>query len=178
MHQANALEVPPHGRSMHVLMETSAGNITIELFHGSAPDTVANFVKLVSDGFYDGLHFHRVIEDFMIQGGCPHSQAPMSRTTSPVFFQSPTLDGILAAHNFSLPPLQHHGSMETTQSLVKSQKEWMLFNRSSAAKNFPVTARLSLNKSSAVQLLSERNDNSRHSWWGWRRWILARFNLT
>ena len=79
MHQANALEVPPHGRSMHVLMETSAGNITIELFHGSAPDTVANFVKLVSDGFYDGLHFHRVIEDFMIQGGCPHSKDPMSR---------------------------------------------------------------------------------------------------
>ena len=64
---------------MHVLMETSAGNITIELFHGSAPDTVANFVKLVEDGFYDGLHFHRVIEDFMIQGGCPHSKDPMSR---------------------------------------------------------------------------------------------------
>ena len=79
MHQANALEVPPRGASMHVLMETSAGNITIELFHGSAPDTVANFVKLVSDGFYDGLHFHRVIEDFMIQGGCPHSKDPMSR---------------------------------------------------------------------------------------------------
>ena len=64
---------------MHVLMETSAGNITIELFHGSAPDTVANFVKLVEDGYYDGLHFHRVIEDFMIQGGCPHSKDPMSR---------------------------------------------------------------------------------------------------
>ena len=79
MHQANALEVPPRGSSMHVLMETSAGNITIELFHGSAPDTVANFVKLVSNGFYDGLHFHRVIEDFMIQGGCPHSKDPMSR---------------------------------------------------------------------------------------------------
>jgi cyclophilin family peptidyl-prolyl cis-trans isomerase len=61
---------------MHVLMETSAGNITIELFHGSAPDTVANFVKLVSEGYYDGLHFHRVIEDFMIQGGCPHSKDP------------------------------------------------------------------------------------------------------
>ncbi|MDP6866521.1 MAG: peptidylprolyl isomerase [Candidatus Poseidoniaceae archaeon] len=77
--QANALEVHPHGRIMHVLMETSAGNITIELFHGSAPDTVANFVKLVNDGFYDGLHFHRVIEDFMIQGGCPNSKDPMSR---------------------------------------------------------------------------------------------------
>ena len=60
-------------------METSAGNIMIELFHGSAPDTVANFVKLVNQGFYDGLHFHRVIEDFMIQGGCPNSKDPMAR---------------------------------------------------------------------------------------------------
>ena len=79
MEQANAHEVCTFGSIMHVLMETSAGSITIELFHGSAPDTVANFVKLVSDGFYDGLHFHRVIEDFMIQGGCPHSKDPMSR---------------------------------------------------------------------------------------------------
>jgi hypothetical protein len=102
----------------------------------------------------------------------------VSNTTNPVYFQWPMLDGILAAPNFSLPPLQHHGSMETTQSLVTFRKEWMLFNQSSAAKSFLVTARLSLNKSSAVQLLSERNDNSRHSWWGWRRWILAGFNLT
>ncbi|HJM55127.1 MAG TPA: peptidylprolyl isomerase [Poseidonia sp.] len=64
---------------MQVLMETSAGNITIDLFHGSAPDTVANFVKLVNMGHYNGLHFHRVIEDFMIQGGCPHSKDPMHR---------------------------------------------------------------------------------------------------
>ena len=64
---------------MHALMETSAGNITIELYHGSAPDTVANFVRLVEMGHYDGLHFHRVIEDFMIQGGCPHSKDPNSR---------------------------------------------------------------------------------------------------
>ena len=77
--QANPLQVPLGGPSMQVLMETSAGNITIELFHGSAPDTVANFVKLVEMGHYDGLHFHRVIEDFMIQGGCPHSKDPMSR---------------------------------------------------------------------------------------------------
>ena len=50
-----------------------------EAVHGSAPDTVANFVKLVEMGHYDGLHFHRVIQDFMIQGGCPHSKDPMSR---------------------------------------------------------------------------------------------------
>ena len=67
--QANPLEVPVGGVAMDILMETTAGNITIELFHGSAPETVANFVKLVEMGHYDGLHFHRVIEDFMIQGG-------------------------------------------------------------------------------------------------------------
>ena len=64
---------------MQVLMETSAGNITIELFDQEAPETVANFVKLVNMGLYNGLHFHRVIENFMIQGGCPHSKDPMSR---------------------------------------------------------------------------------------------------
>ena len=64
---------------MQVLMETSAGNITIELFEQEAPETVANFVKLVNMGHYNGLHFHRVIENFMIQGGCPHSKDPMSR---------------------------------------------------------------------------------------------------
>ena len=53
--QANALEVHPHGRFMHVLMETSAGNITIELFHGSALRYGREFVKLVNDGYYDGF---------------------------------------------------------------------------------------------------------------------------
>ena len=64
---------------MQVRMETSAGDILLTLYHGNAPDTVANFVKLVSEGYYDGLHFHRVIADFMLQGGCPHSKDPMSR---------------------------------------------------------------------------------------------------
>jgi peptidyl-prolyl cis-trans isomerase B (cyclophilin B) len=52
-------------------MTTSEGPITIELFDEDAPKTVANFKKLAGDGFYDGLIFHRVIKDFMIQGGCP-----------------------------------------------------------------------------------------------------------
>ena len=50
---------------------TSEGPIEIELFPEDAPKTVANFTKLAGDGFYDGLAFHRVIPDFMIQGGCP-----------------------------------------------------------------------------------------------------------
>ncbi len=52
-------------------MKTSEGDISIELFDDAAPETVANFRKLAEDGFYDGLTFHRVIPDFMIQGGCP-----------------------------------------------------------------------------------------------------------
>ena len=47
------------------------GKITVELYPDVAPVTVRNFKKLVNEGFYDGLIFHRVIEDFMIQGGCP-----------------------------------------------------------------------------------------------------------
>jgi len=52
-------------------MNTSQGTIAIEFFDDDAPNTVANFRKLAADGFYDGIIFHRVIPDFMIQGGCP-----------------------------------------------------------------------------------------------------------
>jgi cyclophilin family peptidyl-prolyl cis-trans isomerase len=52
-------------------MHTNHGQIELELFDEDAPKTVENFVKLSKDGFYDGLIFHRVIKDFMIQGGCP-----------------------------------------------------------------------------------------------------------
>jgi peptidyl-prolyl cis-trans isomerase B (cyclophilin B) len=53
-------------------MHTNHGPIELELFDGDAPKTVDNFLKLSRDGYYDGLIFHRVIKDFMIQGGCPH----------------------------------------------------------------------------------------------------------
>ena len=52
-------------------LHTSAGAVELELYDDDAPQTVANFRKLSADGFYDGLIFHRVIPDFMIQGGCP-----------------------------------------------------------------------------------------------------------
>jgi cyclophilin family peptidyl-prolyl cis-trans isomerase len=61
-----------------VTCETSLGNFTIELFTDKMPVTAGNFLKLAKSGFYDGLHFHRVIKGFMIQFGCPHSKDPKS----------------------------------------------------------------------------------------------------
>ena len=56
---------------MQAVIETSKGTIHLDLFAEQAPITVANFVNLARRGYYDGLSFHRVIDDFMIQGGCP-----------------------------------------------------------------------------------------------------------
>ena len=53
------------------VFETDKGTINVDLYEDRTPTTVANFVNLVQRGFYDGLNFHRVIADFMIQGGCP-----------------------------------------------------------------------------------------------------------
>ena len=57
--------------SLTAIFDTDRGTIRVELFADKAPLTVANFVNLVQRRFYDGLNFHRVIADFMIQGGCP-----------------------------------------------------------------------------------------------------------
>ena len=54
------------------IIKTDKGDITIELFPNEAPGTVENFEKLANEGFYNGLTFHRVIPDFVIQGGCPN----------------------------------------------------------------------------------------------------------
>ena len=59
-------------------LHTNAGPISVELFDEDAPKTVENFRKLAGDGFYDGLIFHRVIKDFMIQFGCEYSKDPNS----------------------------------------------------------------------------------------------------
>ena len=57
--------------SLVAVMETNKGTIRLDLYPEETPVTVANFVNLVQRGFYDGLSFHRVIDDFMVQGGCP-----------------------------------------------------------------------------------------------------------
>lgn len=58
--------------------QTSLGNFKVEVFKEQMPITADNFISLAKDGFYDGLHFHRVIQGFMIQFGCPYSKDPQS----------------------------------------------------------------------------------------------------
>ena len=58
--------------------QTSLGDFTAEIYQDKMPITAKNFLDLAKDGFYDGLHFHRVINNFMIQFGCPHSKDPQS----------------------------------------------------------------------------------------------------
>lgn len=59
--------------------ETSMGTFKVELYTNEMPITAWNFIDLANKGFYDGLHFHRVIPNFMNQFGCPHSRDPTSR---------------------------------------------------------------------------------------------------
>src|SRR3954469_986192 len=56
------------------IFHTARGDIKVTLFDKTAPGTVANFIKLAKSGFYDQLAFHRVIPNFMVQGGCPNSK--------------------------------------------------------------------------------------------------------
>ena len=60
------------------VFETSMGDFTAELYLDKMPITAQNFINLANSGFYNGLHFHRVIKNFMIQFGCPHSEDPNS----------------------------------------------------------------------------------------------------
>ena len=59
---------------MKAEIKTAKGTMHVELYDKEVPNTVANFVKLAKSGFYDGLRFHRVIPDFVVQGGCPYSR--------------------------------------------------------------------------------------------------------
>lgn len=61
-------------RTMYALIKTPRGTMKVEFYEKEVPNTVNNFVKLAKEHFYDGLHFHRVIPGFVIQGGCPFSR--------------------------------------------------------------------------------------------------------
>lgn len=56
------------------IIKTEKGDMTVQFYTEDAPNTVANFIKLAKSGYYDGLKFHRVIPDFVIQGGCPNTR--------------------------------------------------------------------------------------------------------
>ena len=59
---------------MQAIIKTAKGTMKADLFTEDTPKTVANFVKLAKDGYYNGLKFHRVLPDFVIQGGCPNTK--------------------------------------------------------------------------------------------------------
>ena len=82
-------------------MTTSAGQIEVELFAEDAPKTVENFTKLAGEGYYDGGVFHRVIPDFMIQGGCPRGDGTggPGYTFEDEFNEHPVARGYLAMAN-------------------------------------------------------------------------------
>tara|TARA_B100000809_G_C14988646_1_gene477184 strand:+ start:425 stop:868 length:444 start_codon:yes stop_codon:yes gene_type:complete len=86
-------------------IETAKGTMLVEFYDNDAPKTVANFVKLSKDGFYDGLTFHRVIPDFVIQGGCPQG----SGTGGPGYTIDCELDGENQFHDKGVLSMAHAG---------------------------------------------------------------------
>lgn len=99
---ASPTAIPPAvapGNNPRALITTSKGEIEVELYADRVPQTVANFVKLVNARFYDGLIFHRVIKDFMIQGGGFTAQGQQRNTATIPFESDPSLthvDGALS----------------------------------------------------------------------------------
>lgn len=86
-------------------MLTEKGEMIFELYDQDAPNTVANFVKLSKSGFYDGLTFHRVIPDFVIQGGCPDGTG----AGGPGYKIKCELNGDLQYHDRGVMSMAHAG---------------------------------------------------------------------
>lgn len=86
-------------------IELKDGVLDIELFDDDAPGTVANFVKLATSGFYNGLTFHRVIPDFVVQGGCPEG----SGRGGPGYTIKCELDGEKQYHDRGVLSMAHAG---------------------------------------------------------------------
>lgn len=86
-------------------IHTSKGVLTFELYDDDAPIAVANFKKLISEGFYNGLTFHRVIPDFMIQGGCPNGTG----AGGPGYTIKCELTGTKQQHDRGVMSMAHRG---------------------------------------------------------------------
>ena len=87
------------------IISTEKGDMKVELYSDDAPGTVDNFVKLSKEGFYDGLTFHRVIPDFVIQGGCPQGTG----VGGPGYTIDCELDGELQYHDRGVLSMAHAG---------------------------------------------------------------------
>jgi len=93
-------------------IKTSKGSMKVEFYEKDAPNTVANFVKLAKDNYYDGLAFHRVIPNFVIQGGCPNSRpgsSGMAGTGGPGYQIDCELDGDNQYHDRGVLSMAHAG---------------------------------------------------------------------
>ena len=94
------------------IINTAKGVMKAELYNEDAPNTVTNFIKLSKEGFYNGLAFHRVIPDFVIQGGCPYSvdlSDPRVGTGGPGYSIDCELDGELQQHDRGVLSMAHAG---------------------------------------------------------------------
>jgi len=97
---------------MHAIIKTNKGDMKVEFYATDAPKTVANFTKLAIEGYYDGLKWHRVIPNFVIQGGCPNSRdgAPgMAGTGGPGYQIDCELDGDNQHHERGVLSMAHAG---------------------------------------------------------------------
>ena len=90
---------------MEAIIETEKGTMKVRFYEKDAPNTVANFVKLSKSGFYNGLTFHRVIPDFVIQGGCPRGDG----TGGPGYTIKCELDGDNQYHDRGVLSMAHAG---------------------------------------------------------------------
>ena len=94
------------------IIKTDKGNMTVEFYENDAPKAVANFKKLALEGFYDGISFHRVIPNFMVQGGCPNSKdgaSGMPGTGGPGYKIDCEIDGDNQYHDRGVLSMAHAG---------------------------------------------------------------------
>lgn len=97
---------------MRGIIYTNKGEMAVEFYDLDAPKTVANFVKLAESGYYDGLKWHRVIPDFVIQGGCPNSRegaSGMAGTGGPGYQIDCELSGENQFHDRGVLSMAHAG---------------------------------------------------------------------
>jgi peptidyl-prolyl cis-trans isomerase B (cyclophilin B) len=97
---------------MEALIQTNKGTMKVSLYAADAPKTVENFVKLAKEGYYNGLKWHRVIPDFVIQGGCPNTRdgaSGMPGTGGPGYKIDCELDGDNQFHDRGVLSMAHAG---------------------------------------------------------------------